>query len=195
LQRTQSRGQSQADLAISAFFALERCLQRRFNDTSALHLASLISERLGLATRAVTFARRSASLLEAAYERTEDPKTARQYAITQSTLGRISLVEGDFVGCISAFDTVLSLVEAPEDESSDTQATILRAQSHLGSGLGHLLSGDVEAAVTIFEAALSEIPFDMKSMRSHITVLLSQTMWMLGTEESREMSQTLLLEK
>ncbi|PVG02399.1 TPR-like protein [Serendipita vermifera] len=194
LKATKDRDRSQSDLAISAFFALERCLQRRFTDTSALHLASLISERLGLATRAVVFARRCASLLEAAYERTEDPKTARQYAITQSTLGRILLVEGDFVGSISAFDTVLSLVEVPEGATSDNQALVLRAQSYLGSGLGHLLSGEVETAVTTFETVLAEMPPDMKFMRSQVTVLLSQTMWMLGTDESREVAQSLLLE-
>lgn len=186
----------QSDVAIAAFFALERSLQRCPKDVAALHLAALISERLGLMVRAATFARRSSSLLEAAYERSEDAATARQYAITQSTLGRILLAEGDYTDAISSFETVLNLTDL-EPDISDPQAESvrLRIQSHLGIGLASLLAGDAETAVSSLESGLEEAPAAMQTMRMQLTVLLAQTMWVLGTDDTREAAKSILLEK
>lgn len=160
----------------------------------ALHLAALISERLNLFERAATFARRSATLLEKAYERSEDPQTARQYAVTQSTLGRILLTDGDFVQAAASFETVLSLVDQVND-SSDLEALKLRVQAHTASGLASLLSGDAETAISSFESGLEEAPADMKTFRNRLTVLLAQTMWVLGTPESRDMARSILLQR
>jgi superkiller protein 3 len=183
---------------VSAFFALERSLQRRPNDISVLHLAALTSERLGLTSRAVEFARRCADILEAAYERSEDPETARKYAITQSTLARIQLVEGDFAAAISASDTVLTLVEKAEEEDGGEryeETIILRSQAYLVSGIANLLSEEIEAAISSFETGLEETPSKLKATTTQMTVLLAQTMWNLGTDESYEMAKTLLLQR
>lgn len=183
-------------MGISAFFALERCLQRRSKDTTALHLASLISERLGLSSKAVTFARRSAKLLEAAYERSEDSRIARQYAITQSTLGRILLSEGSYNEACESFDIVLSLVDKAEDpNTADREAIQLRSQAYFASGLAKLLSGEVETAISDFETAVEETPVSFSFLRTQATILLAQTMWMLGTEEAQEAAKALLLER
>lgn len=181
---------------VSAFFALERCLQRRPVDIDALHLAALISERLALTPRAMTFARRCADILEAAYEQSEDPETARKYAITQSTLGRILLVEGDFTSAISSSDTVLTLVELVEaDDERYQENTLLRCQAYLVSGLANLLSEEIETAISLFETGLEETPSSFKAARTQMTVLLAQTMWSLGTDESYEMAKTILLQR
>ena len=191
-----SSQQSQSDLGVSAFFALERCLQRRCKDATALHLASLISERLGLASRAVTFAERSAKLLESAYEKSEDAKTARRYAITHSTLGRILLSDGVYDKACESFETVLGLVERVEDsERSDSEAVRLRSQAHLGSGLAKLLSGEVETAISILETGLEEMTGSSSFVKTQLTVLLAQTMWMLGTEEAHEAAKSVLLDR
>jgi superkiller protein 3 len=161
-----------------------------------LHLASLISERLGLASRAVTFAERSAKLLEFAYEKSEDAKTARRYAITHSTLGRILLSDGAYDKACESFDTVLGLVEKVEDaEGSDPEAVRLRSQAHLGSGLAKLLSGEVETAISILETGLEEITDSSSFVQTQFTVLIAQTMWMLGTEEAHDAAESLLLER
>ena len=187
---------AQSDLGISAFFALERCLQRRSKDATALHLASLISERLGLSSRAVAFARRSAKLLESAYERSEDAQTARRYAITQCTLGRILLSDGSYSEACEAFETVLGLVERVEDSAtSNAEAIKLRAQAHLGSGLANLLSGSVETAISTFEISLEETKSGFPFLQTQLTVLLAQTMWMLGTDEAHEAAKSLLLDR
>lgn len=195
LESTSSGEISQSGTVVSAFFSLERCLQRRPNDVSALHLAALISERLNLMSRAAQFARRCATLLEAAYERSEDPETARQYAITQSTLGRILLAENDYTASASCFETVLSLVDAVIEEGSEEEASRrLRANAHLGLGLANLLSGEVETAISNFETGLEEAPVEMKAVRTQLTILLAQTMWMVGSEEARDMAKSLLLD-
>jgi superkiller protein 3 len=195
-QASTSNQKVQSDLGISAFFALERCLQRRSKDATALHLASLISERLGLASRAVTFADRSARLLESAYEKSEDPQTARRYAITQSTLGRILLSDGAYDKACESFEIVLGLVEKIEDsEGSDSEAALLRSQAHLGSGLAKLISGEVETAISTLEAGIQETSGSSSFVQTQLTVLLAQTMWMLGTEEAHEAAKSLLLER
>jgi superkiller protein 3 len=192
----QKLSNDQSDLVISAFFSLERCLLRRPNDVAALHLAALVSERLTLLERAATFARRSSALLETAYERSEDSQIARQYAITQSTLGRILLTDGDFAGAAVSYEIVLSLVDRPNDLSEiDADSLKIRLQAHTASGLAALLSGDAEAAISSFEAGLEEAPMDMKAIRSQLTILLAQTMWVLGTNEAREMARSMLLER
>lgn len=172
---------------------MERCLQRRSKDATALHLASLISESLGLYSRAVSFARRSAELLEKAYDRSEDTRTARQYAITQSTLGRILLSQGLYTEACASFDVVLSLVDN-DPEKSDPEAVQLRSQSYLATGLANLLSDQVETAISTLEVALEEIPTSFSFLRTRITILLAQTMWMLGTEEAYEAAKSMLLE-
>lgn len=195
-QANSSNQKVQSDLGISAFFALERCLQRRSKDATALHLASLISERLGLASRAVSFAERSARLLESAYEKLEDAQTARRYAITHSTLGRLLLSDGAYDKACESFETVLGLVEKAEDpEGSNSEAALLRSQAHLGSGIAKLLSGEVETAISILETGIEETGGSSSFVHTQLIVLLAQTMWMLGTEDAHEAAKSLLLDR
>ncbi len=146
-------------------------------------------------SRAVQFARKCATLLEAAYEQSEDPKTARQYAITQSTLGRILLAEADYVPSVSCFETVLSLVDIViEEGTEEEEGRRLRANAHLGLGLANLLSGEVETAISSFGTGLEETPVEMKAVRTQLTILLAQTMWMVGSDEARDMAKSILLD-
>ncbi|KAG8761021.1 Superkiller protein 3 [Serendipita sp. 396] len=194
LSRGVDRSSSNSDIVISAFFALERCLQRRSNDILGLHLAALISERIGLTARAAIFAQRCAKILEAVYERSEDPQVARKYAITQATLGRVLLAEGDFGGSLAAFETVLGLIDkadADSGDATDNEAQRLRCIAHLSSGLANLLAGEIDSAIPSFDAALEEAP---PSLRTQCIILQAQTMWILGTEEARDMAKTLLLD-
>ncbi|KAG8811224.1 Superkiller protein 3 [Serendipita sp. 399] len=192
-----ANGLSNSEVVISAFFALERCLQRRSNDILGLHLAALISERMGLTSRAAIFAHKCAKLLESIYERSEDSQVARKYAITQATLGRVLLAESDFAGSLAAFETVLNLVdkeEAGSNDATDKEAVRLRCIAHLSSGLANLLAGEIDSAIPSFEAALEETPPELHALRTQCIILQAQTMWILGTDEAREMAKTLLLD-
>lgn len=188
-----------ADSLLAPFFSLERYIQQLPRDPSALHLAALLSERLGILDGAASFARRCTEVLEHTYEQREDSSTARKFAIASATLGRILVANGEHGDAISAFEGVLGLmsgVEIPdgEDEKEKKTIIILRAQALFGSGLAQFMIGNLEAALSSFETALEEIPSPMADIKGQITVLLAQTLWGLGSEESKETAKSLLLD-
>src|SRR5258708_4757508 len=90
------------DSLLAPFFSLERYIHQLPRDCSALHLAALLSERLGSLEGAASFARRCTEVLEQAYEQQEDSGTARKFAIASATLGRILVASGEYSGAISA---------------------------------------------------------------------------------------------
>lgn len=188
-----------SDSLLAPFFSLERYIHQLPRDSSALHLAALLSERLDIFEGATAFARRCTEVLEHAYEQREDLATARKFAIASATLGRILVANGEYDDAISAFEGVLGLVsrgEVPdgEDEKEKKTVTILRAQALFGSGLAQFMTGNLEAALSCFETALEEIPSSMTDIKGQITVLLAQTLWGLGSGESRETAKSLLLD-
>jgi len=60
-------------------------------------------------------------------------------------------------------------------------------------GLANFKLGDLEAALSLFEAAM-ETAGDNAVVRGHVTVLLAQTMWAIGTEEFKESAKAQLLD-
>jgi len=106
------------------------------------------------------------------------------------------LSDGVYDKACESFETVLGLVERVEDsERSDSEAVRLRSQAHLGSGLAKLLSGEVETAISILETGLEEMTGSSSFVKTQLTVLLAQTMWMLGTEEAHEAAKSVLLDR
>lgn len=180
-----SHRQSPNDL-FAAFFALDRYLKQRPDDASALHLFSLVCEHIGHVELAVERTDRAISLLEAAYEETEDPVIERQFTIANATAARLRLATRDYEGALSSFQAALGLL--PE-EGADRA---LKTQCLFGSGLASFKLGALEEAITNFEAALGAAGDDLH-MRGHVTVLLAQTLWATGTAEGREMAQSQLL--
>jgi len=180
-----SHRQSPKDL-FAAFFALDRYLKQRPDDASALHLFSLVCERIGHVELAIERTDRAISLLEAAYEETEDPVIERQFTIANATAARLRLAMRDYEGALSSFQTALGLLpEEGEDRA-------LKTQCLFGSGLASFKLGALEDAIENFEAALVAAGDDLH-MRGHVTVLLAQTLWATGTAEGREMAQSQLL--
>jgi len=187
------------DSLLAPFFSLERYIHQLPRDSSALHLAALLSERLGILDGAASFARRCTEVIEHAYEQQEDSSTARKFAIASATLGRVLVANGEHGDAIAAFEGVLGLVNRGEvadgeDEKEEKTVIILRAQALFGSGLAQFMIGDLEAALSSFETALEEIPASLTDIKGQITVLLAQTLWGLGSEESRETAKSLLLD-
>jgi superkiller protein 3 len=70
---------------------------------------------------------------------------------------------------------------------------VLRSQCLFGSGLANFKLGALDEALESFEAALVTAGDDLH-MRGHVTVLLAQTLWAIGTEEGREAAKTQLLD-
>jgi superkiller protein 3 len=179
------------ELLLPSFHALDRYCKQRPNDAAALHLFSLVCERLNLTSLALDLVSRSIVLLEHSYEETEDVGTEEQFAAANGTLGRLRLSTGDFAGAVEAFTSALSLISTDDDT---LRIKTLRAHAQFGSGLGNFRLGELEDALEMFESALAQLPSEMVNVRGHVTILLAQTLWALGSDEARETARGQLLE-
>jgi Tetratricopeptide repeat len=170
-----------------AFFALDRYLKQRPDDASALHMFGLVCERIGHIELAIDRTDHAITLLEVAYEETEDPIIERQYIIANTTVARLRLAVRDYENALSSFQIALGLLPEEGEEK------VLRSQCLFGSGLASFKLGALDEALESFEAALVTAADDLH-MRGHVTVLLAQTLWAIGTEEGREAAKTQLLD-
>jgi superkiller protein 3 len=173
------------------FHALDRYCKWRPTDASALHLFALVCERVDQVDKALVLVSECISLLERAYEETEDPKTEEHFAFANGTLGRLLLAVGDFEKAIAAFGTSLSLLSS---DSEDIRVRTIRTLAQFGSGIAHFKQEELEEALGFFETCLSEVSDDMGVIRGHVTILLSQTLWALGSPEAQETARGQLLE-
>lgn len=174
---------------LPAFFVLGRYFQRCPADACGLHIFGLICEHLGKLEQGVEYISRAITLLEAAYEEKEDPIVERQFVIAHTNIARLRLGLQDYEGSLASFEIALGLL--PEDAERESQ--ILRVQAQYGSGLASFKMGDLQAAMTAFQAALESTANDLV-LRGQVTVLLAQTMWAIGTPEFRESAKGLLLD-
>lgn len=179
------------DTLLPAFFTLDRYCKRCTNDPSALHLFALICESLGHHERSIELIRQAISILETAYEETEDTTVERQYAIANSNLARLLLSQNDYEGALESFQSVLGLL--PEEDDDQNSTRVLRTQALFGSGLATFKTGDLDGSLVLFQDALvsgGNIP----DIRGHVTVMLAKLLWAIGTEEGRESAKAQLLE-
>ncbi|KAF8504124.1 TPR-like protein [Gautieria morchelliformis] len=179
------------ELLLPSFHALDRYCKQRPNDAAALHLFGLICERLNLTSQALELVSRTIVLLEHSYEETEDVGTEEQFAAANGTLGRLRLSTGDFAGAVEAFTSALSLISTDDDT---LRTKTLQAHAQFGSGLGNFRLGELEDALGMFESALAQLPSEVVNVRGHVTILLAQTLWALGSDEARETARGQLLE-
>ncbi|KIJ67566.1 hypothetical protein HYDPIDRAFT_174010 [Hydnomerulius pinastri MD-312] len=177
---------------LPAFFVLNRYAQRCPHDPCALHLLGLLCERIGQLEQGVTWIAQAITLLEAAYEESEDPIVERQFTIAHANLARLKVGLSDYVSALESFETALGLLPE-ENPDSDAEIKVLRVQALFGSGLAHFKLGDLQSAMTTFQTALDSAGED-HLLRGHVTVLLAQAMWAIGTDEFRESAKALLLD-
>ncbi|KAF8135619.1 hypothetical protein EV363DRAFT_1321133 [Boletus edulis] len=177
---------------LPAFFVLNRFAQRCPQNPCALHLLGLLCERLDQPEEGTQWISRAIALLEATYEESEDPLVERQFTIAHANLARLKLGLGDHTSALESFETVLGLLPE-EDPNGDAESKILRVQALFGTGLAQFKLGDLQSAMTAFQNALDRSGEDYV-LRTHVTVLLSQCMWAIGTEEFKESAKALLLD-
>ena len=172
-----------------AFFVLDRYCQERPNDECALHLFSLVCERVGHYDLAVELITKAISILEAKYEESEDPEIERQFTIANTNLGRLRVANGDFDGAVESLETALGLVG--DDDS--TESRVLRTQCCFVTGLSKFKCGDLNGAMESFQLALGSTGEDL-TMVGHVSVLLAQALWSLGGDEAQESAKSQLLQ-
>ncbi|PCH43840.1 hypothetical protein WOLCODRAFT_138620 [Wolfiporia cocos MD-104 SS10] len=190
LNTTAQRWAATSDALFPAFFVLDRFCRERPQDASALHLLGLVCERVGHVELGVELITRAISLLEAAYEDTEDPLIERQFTIAHTNGARLRLSLQDYEGALESFQLVRGLLpEVPEDRTT----RVLLAQAQFGAGLAHFKCGELAEALELFKLAMGTAAED-QVLRGHIIVLLSQTLWAIGTEEYRESAKSQLLQ-
>ncbi|EEB95507.1 hypothetical protein MPER_05512, partial [Moniliophthora perniciosa FA553] len=98
------KGTSTSDALIPAFFVLDRYCKTRPNDAAALHLFGLVCERINKPDLAVKWIQKAISILEAAYEESEDSEIERQFTIAHCNVGRLKLSLGDLDGALESFE-------------------------------------------------------------------------------------------
>jgi superkiller protein 3 len=177
---------------LPAFFALDRYTRRRSDDACATHLFALVCERLGHLALGSTLAARAIGLVEAAYELTEDAALERPFAIANASAGRVALGQGEHARALEAFESALGLLPEPES-GADIEDARLRALCHFGAGLAHGGLGQPTEALEALEAARVAAAQDA-TMTGHVTVLIAQTLWSLGTDDARESAKSQLLQ-
>jgi superkiller protein 3 len=176
------------------FLVLNRYTACRPDDATALNLYALVAERLGHLEFATELMEKAISLLESAYEESEDAKIERQFTIANCNLARMLLSCGRPNEALDAFAAVLGLLEELEDV--DIVGYAAKSQAQLGSSLVHLHLGDVTEAVRCLEeASMLAERTGRDDLRSWVTVLLAKILWSTDTEEAREQAKNLLLEK
>lgn len=189
---TRSQGKVKEEL-LPAFFVLNRFVQRSPQDPCALHLLGLLCERFDQIEDGARWISRAITLLEAAYEESEDPLVERQFTIAHANLARLKLGLTNFSSALESFETVLGLL--PEEVAEDgTETKVLRVQALFGLGLAQFKLGDLQSAMTTFQNALNGSGEDYL-LRAHVTVLLAQCMWAIETEEFKESAKALLLDR
>ncbi|KAH0827587.1 superkiller protein 3 [Lanmaoa asiatica] len=188
---THSQGGVKEEL-LPAFFVLNRYAQRCPQDPCALHLLGLLCEHLDQLEEGARWISRAIALLEAAYEESEDPLVERQFTIAHANLARLKLGLGDHTSVLESFETVLGLLPE-EGPDNDTETMILRVQALFGTGLAQFKLRDLQSAMTTFQSALNSSGEDYL-LRAHVTVLLAQCMWAIGTEDFKESAKALLLD-
>jgi superkiller protein 3 len=185
---------------IPCFFALHRYCSCRPNDPLGLHLLALICERIGHMDLAISSVEQCIGILEAAYEESENSIVERQYTIASTTLGRLLLSAGQHDRSLESFQTSLGLLSGSvegenmaERVEHDRETTLLRVQAHLGMALAHFMSQDYPSSLASSQTALGVAGDDL-SLKAQIMILMTQTLWALGTDEMKEAAKTQLLE-
>lgn len=179
---------SYAEHVLPAFIVLGRYCQRQPGDPSGLHLYGLVCESLGLLPLAAEQLSKTISILESAYEESESHEIETQFCIAHVNAGRVQLALGEYLTAIQSFETVLGLLSNAESANSS-----LLTLGQVGLGLANSKLGNVEAAISFFEEALEAAGSDTV-LRTQITVLLSRTLWNIGTAEAKESAKAQLLQ-
>ena len=189
------------------FFALRRYCGQFSQDASGLHLFALVCERLGQLDLAAELLVQAITVLERAYEKSEDSEIEGRYAIANVTLGRVNLAIGEYAKAKEAFETVLGLLEASaekgdgeeegaEEKPAPPEKSLLHIQAQFGCGLANFKLGALEEALTAFEGAAERASSgNFKTAQGHVTILTAQTLWAIGSDEARDAARDQLLER
>lgn len=186
LQLTKTGTSRSEDTLFLPFAVLDRFCQQRPDDATALHLFALVCERLGQADLAATLVERAVAVLDAEYNQSEDVQVERRFAIAHVNLGRLRLALSQFSEASEALEVALNLLPTGEEDES---TIVLRAHALYCQAVAAYKTDDLTKALSLLEGAMEEVPSHLSDVRSHITLVLAQALWAVGSEEAREMGK------
>lgn len=188
--KRQNKGISTPDDLLPVFYALQRYCEQRPNDAAGLHLYGLVCECLHMLDRAVILITQTISILESAYEESEDAAIERQFIIAHANMGRLHLSLHDYASASESFESAFGLLpETDEDEESSA----LRSRIHYGMGLASFKSGAMQEGLDSLELA-AQASDEEAGFKAQVMVVLAQVMWAIGTYEFKETAKNHLLE-
>jgi len=152
------------------------------------HLGALFQERTRDTMPAISTLEKICATVEADYEATESPNSAKRFALAKTDLARSYLSSGLHDKAIEVGEVALSLSsDESENELAPEERRKARLSANLTVGLAHYFSGDAAAAVTFFEAALQESDGNPDAV-----CVLAQVLWATGGEKGRETAREVL---
>ncbi|KAF2962691.1 hypothetical protein GQX73_g10882 [Xylaria multiplex] len=182
--------QANVSTLIQPLFALGQLKRLRPQDLAYQHLWALFQERTDDGRNAITTLEAACSQLEASYEATESADSLARFALAKADLARSYLASGDNAAAIECGELALELSsDDSAEELTAEQRRKARLSTHLTVGLAQYFSGQPDAAVNYFEAALEESGNDPNA-----ACLLAQVLWATSTEDAREKARTILFE-
>ncbi|KAB5575276.1 tetratricopeptide [Coniochaeta sp. 2T2.1] len=152
------------------------------------HLAALFQERTHDTTPAISTLESICATVEADYEATESPISAKRFALAKTDLARSYLSSGLHDKAIESGEVALSLsANESKNELDPEERRKARLSANLTVGLAHYFTGDVSEAVSYFETALTESEDNPDAV-----CVLAQVLWATGSESQREKAREVL---
>lgn len=163
---------------LTTIFALQKLDAQLSKSPTVLHLSALFDERVADFTAAEAKLSSVCEIYEEHYEKSESDEDLKRFAQSKADLARMQLGLQRYDAAIENAGLALDLSEGNESLES------CRLSAHLTAGLAHYYNRNMDEALEMFRAALTE-----SSDNPDVICLLSQVLWAKGGEEERDVAR------
>jgi superkiller protein 3 len=177
---TSATGSSIVDL-VQPLFAVHQLNSLTPRDLPYQHLSTLLSERIGDISSAITTLSSICARVEADYEVSESPTSLSQFALGKTDLARCQLAAHQYEEAIESAETAIQLsAEDAGNELSEEARRKCRLSAHLTMGLAQYYNKNNDQAAEYFQIALEESKGNPDAV-----CLLAQVLWAQGGNDAR----------
>ncbi|KAH6686812.1 superkiller protein [Plectosphaerella plurivora] len=175
---------------IQPIFALGQLQNLRPDKVAYGHLLALFKERTFDSTRAIASLEQICDGLEAEHKATDSTESVVRFALAKTDLSRLYLAAGQYEAASDCGIIAIGLSSGEsDDELKGEERRRSRLSAHLSVGLAEYYKGDINEALSYFQAALDESDDNPDAV-----CLLAQVLWATGEEDEREKARTALFE-
>ena len=167
---------------LQPLLALQQLHAQRPDEIVFTHLSSLLAERSSDYSASVNALVTVCDDMEADYEKSESSDALARFAQAKADLARSLLASGQHEEAITSAQTSLDLSSEDDLGAKFTKSRKKwRLSAHITAGLAHSFLGQNEKAIEDLRSALQSSSSDPE-----ITVILAQTLWAKGDQDSRD---------